>query len=284
MGRPQEFHYRLSRRALGWRPGSHRGVSLGVGQEFVSHQRLLDRPDPRRVDLRASLRDLGGEWLVRVHRQRVGIAVHALVDVSASMRFGVPRTKQEIAADFVESLGQSAFRVGDAAGLLAFDARVRHAWSLPARHSRGMGRLMADMLGTCRGAAGGAEGLEDAARALPARLGLVFVVSDFHWPLARLGAALDALAHGDVVPLVVWSPAEVEPPAGDALAQLEDLESGHRRTMWLRPRVREAWRDAVASRRAELTSVFAARGMRPFFVVGGFDGDALSKRFLEEIP
>jgi hypothetical protein len=284
MARPQEFHYRLPGRAVGWRPGSHRGVSLGMGQEFASHQRLLDWPDPRRLDLRASLRDLSGEWVVRVQRQRVGIAVHALVDVSASMRFGAPRTKQEIAVEFVDALGHSAFRVGDAAGLLAFDARTHDAWSVPARHGRGMGRLMADVLGACRGAAGGPEGLEDAARALPARPGLVFVVSDFHWPLARLGAALDALAHDQVVPLVVWSPAEVEPPAGDALALLEDLESGHRRTMWLRPRVREAWRGAVESRRAALASVFAARGMRPFFVVGGFDGDALSKHFLEDLP
>ena len=46
MSEHREFHYRLPQRIGGWRPGSHRGSSLGAGQEFVSHMRLYDRPDP----------------------------------------------------------------------------------------------------------------------------------------------------------------------------------------------------------------------------------------------
>ena len=57
MGAPQEFHYRLPYRVGGWRPGAHPGTRLGAGQEFVSYMSLYDRPDPRRLDLRASLRD-----------------------------------------------------------------------------------------------------------------------------------------------------------------------------------------------------------------------------------
>ncbi|KAB7631796.1 MxaS protein, partial [Verminephrobacter sp. Larva24] len=48
-----EFHYRLPARAGGFRPGSHLGRSLGPGQEFATHVRLFDNPDPRRIDLRA---------------------------------------------------------------------------------------------------------------------------------------------------------------------------------------------------------------------------------------
>ena len=116
----QEFHYRLPQRASSPRPGAHPGASLGAGQEFVGHQRLYDRPDPRRLDLRASLRSVHGDWLVRTHRQRAAIAVHALVDVSGSMRFGARTPKLERAAEFVEALGHSAFRLGDALGMLAF--------------------------------------------------------------------------------------------------------------------------------------------------------------------
>ena len=54
---------------------------------------LFHRPDPRRLDLRASLRTLNEGWLVRVNRQRAGIAVRAIVDVSASMTFGGHRPK-----------------------------------------------------------------------------------------------------------------------------------------------------------------------------------------------
>jgi hypothetical protein len=61
MSTTEEFHYRLPQRVAGWRPGSHPGSSLGVGQEFVSHASLYDWPDPRRLDLRASVREVRGD-------------------------------------------------------------------------------------------------------------------------------------------------------------------------------------------------------------------------------
>src|SRR5437868_1472218 len=103
------------------RPGLYPGSSVGSGQEFVTHMSLFNRPDPRRLDLRASLRTLREDWLVRVNRQRAGVAVRALVDVSASMGFGGQRPKLHVVADFLEALGLSAFRVGDAVGMMAFD-------------------------------------------------------------------------------------------------------------------------------------------------------------------
>src|ERR1700754_1049758 len=139
MSEHREFHYRLPQRIGGWRPGSHRGSSLGAGQEFVSHMRLYDRPDPRRLDLRASLRNIQQDWLVRVNRQRSSIPVHAVIDVSASMYFGSRHTKLEVAAEFLEALGQSTFRVGDALGMLAFDVRERTDLFVPARLGRGVG-------------------------------------------------------------------------------------------------------------------------------------------------
>jgi uncharacterized protein (DUF58 family) len=277
----REFHYRLPHRVGGWRPGSHPGTGLGAGQEFVSHASLYDRPDPRRLDLRASLRDLHGDWLVRVHRQRAGASVHAIVDVSASMGFGSHETKLQVAADFVEALGQSTFRVGDALGMLAFDAAERTDLFVPPLARRGMGALMASMLRHCDCAAGGFEGLEPAVQRLAGRRGLVFLVSDFHWPLERLDAVLDLLVHAYVVPMVVWDPAEIEPPLQDALASLRDTESGVRRTLWLRPKLRARWRDAVAHRRLELDRFFAEHAFRPFYVSGTFDAEAMSQYFLE---
>ncbi len=67
--------------------------------------RLYDRPDPRRLDLRASLRNIQQEWLVRVNRQQTSIPVHAVVDVSASMSFGSRRSKLEVAAGVYRSAG-----------------------------------------------------------------------------------------------------------------------------------------------------------------------------------
>src|SRR5262249_19623360 len=154
-----------------------------------------------------------------------------LVDVSASMAFGSRRPKLQVVADFLEALGLSAFRVGDAVGMMAFDEVERSDLFIPARVSRGMGSVMARaLLGSSneliKRRAGSADGLEVAASHLAGQQGLVFLVSDFHWPLERLSIVLDYLAHATVVPIVVWDPAEVEPPARNALATLRDAESG----------------------------------------------------------
>jgi uncharacterized protein (DUF58 family) len=281
MSEHREFHYRLPQRIGGWRPGSHRGSSLGAGQEFVSHMRLYDRPDPRRLDLRASLRNIQQEWLVRVNRQQASIPVHAVVDVSASMSFGSRRSKLDVAAEFVEALGQSTFKVGDSLGMLGFDSRERTDLFVPAMVSRGIGETMATLLRGTSGSAGSADGLVDAMQHLAGRQGLVFIVSDYHWPLAGMSLALDALVHAFVVPVVIWDAAEIQPPAHDGLAQLRDVESGAQRTLWMRPRMREKWLESANARRTELNQLFASRGMRPFFVTGQFDSEAMSQYFFE---
>jgi hypothetical protein len=307
MRAPQEFHYRLPTRVRGHRPGSHPGLTIGAGQEFVSHVSLYERADPRRLDLRASLRSLRQDWLVRMNRQRAGVAVHAVVDVSASMRFGAG-SKRQMVGEFLESLGLSAFRAGDLLGMLAFDTSERAELFLPPRLGRGIGSLLRQRLehfwdgegGAAHGGPGApgnsraagharaarqgadtAQGLELAATRLAGRDGLVFIVSDFHWPLERLSAALDLLAHSTVVPLIVWDRAEMQPPASNGFALLRDSESGVPRTLWLRPSLRVRWHAAIARRREELERIFAAHFVRPVYLQGAFDAEVLSKYFLE---
>ncbi|MEM5371455.1 VWA domain-containing protein [Paraburkholderia azotifigens] len=282
-----EFQYRLPVRVSGARPGGHRGSSVGIGQEFAAHTRLFDHPDPRRIDVRASVRTVQREWLVRVHRQRVAVPVHAVVDVSASMRFGGDNTKLEVAAAFVEALGHSAFRIGDPVGMLAFDDAAREDLFVPARHARGMGTLMAELLRdsapdrTHPSSSSRETGLRDIATRLAGRACLVFLVSDFHWPLDALPDLLDTLTHAWVVPVVLWDRAEVEPPAHNGWMSLVDVESGEMRSMWMRDSVRARWRGAVADRRAQIAALFARHGVRPFFNQGAFDPEALSRYFLE---
>jgi hypothetical protein len=276
-----EFHYRLPRRLGTWRAGSHPATTLGAGQEFASHASLYDRPDPRRLDLRASLRDLKGDWLVRVSRQRAAVPVHAIIDVSASMSFGSPRPKLQRVADFVEALGQSAFRVGDALGMAAFDEQERKELLVPALRSRGTGTLMATLLRDCAAVGRGAEGLVEVAQRHAGRAELVFLVSDFHWPLDRLEPVLDLLSHAFVVPMVVWDHAEVSPPEQPGLLAVWDVESSSQRTLWMRPKLRTRWLDAIAQRRRELAERFARRNIRPFHFEGEFDAEAMSRYFLE---
>ncbi|SDR47841.1 hypothetical protein SAMN05443245_6095 [Paraburkholderia fungorum] len=279
-----EFHYRLPTRASGARPGSHPGASFGAGQQFAMHGRLFDYPDPRRLDLRASVRAARSEWLVRVNLQRVAVPVVVIVDVSASMQFGTRLSKLEIAADFVEALGFSAFRVGDRLGMQAFDSAPRDDLFMPERYGRGTGNLLATMLRACaarEAGRSGAEGLRRCATRLAGRQALVFVVSDFHWPLASMPAVLDLLIHACVVPVVVWDEAEISPPARGPLLAVNDAESGEERSVWLRASVRERWQRGVIERRATLARLFGSRGMPPFYIEGSFDPEAMSRYFLE---
>jgi hypothetical protein len=285
--RIDEFHYLLPRRFGGWRPGAQRGRSQGSGQEFAAHRRLFDHPDPRRLDLRASVRAGRNEWLVRVQQLRVAVPVHLVADVSASMLFGAGKRKVDVVADFADALGYSAFRAGDSLGLLAFDHRAREDVSVPARHARGNGSLMARMLRECRAAAAPhgdtLAGLRRATERLVGRDGLVFLASDFHWPVDALGELLDQLAPACVVPMIVWDPAETEPPPGRALVALSDAETGVRRSLWMRESLRTRWRDAVAARRAELTRLFDRHGMPPVHIHGRFDAEALTRYFTERV-
>ena len=286
-----DFYYRLPMRAGAQRPGSHPGASQGNGQAFTTHATLYSRPDPRRLDVRASLRDVRGDWLVRVMRQRVGVPVWLAADVSASMMFGAQRTKLAVLADLARAIGASATRVGDSAGLVAFDSRERVDLQVPAAMSRGIGQRMAAVLEdpqlVARAEAGErhdgdpVDGLAAALTALAGRQCLVFLASDFHFPLARLDAALDPLSRAFIVPVVIWDPAETEPPPLDGLVSLRDAESAGRHALWLRPRLRRQWRDAVAERRASLNAFFSNRGLRPFWVHGAFDADAMSQYFFE---
>lgn len=282
-----EFHYRLPGRVGGARPGAHHGTGLGGASDFVAHRRLFDRPDPRRLDLRASLaqRALAGDWLVRVHRQRASITVQLLADVSASMRFGAATSKLDRVADLAEALGHSAARLGDAVGLTPFDQRLRHDLLVPPSRHRGQALQMAARLrhATDHPASDGSRGLADAIAHLPGRPALVFIASDFHWPLDALPALLDRLGDCHVVPIIVWDAAETTPPAGNGLAALTDAESGHRRTLWLRPSLRQRWRDAVAERRETLRQLFTRRGLRPFEMGQRFEPHALSRHFMEEM-
>eukprot|EP01034_Spumella_vulgaris_P006161 gene6161-7842_t len=175
------------------------------------------------------------------------------------MLFGARRSKLAVLADLARAIGASAFRVGDAAGMVAFDTVEREDLYVPASLSRGVGHVMAAQLENPalvehaeageRHRGNPVEGLLQALQRLAGRQCLVFLASDFHFPLARLDEALDTLSRAYIVPVILWDPAETEPPPANGLIALRDAETAARRTMWLRPKLREQWRDAVAERR-----------------------------------
>ena len=278
----RELHYRVAAPVRGHFPGHHRSARGDSGFEFRGHATLLDAPDARRLDLHASLRDPFGDWRVRLHSQRKSIPVVMVADLSASMGFEGRQRKAAVLADFVDSLGWSAWRTGDSFGFIGCDAVVRPDWlQLPTR-ARGTGHALAQAL---RGwvPAGPSARSSDGLLKVPDFLGrqraLVFLVSDFHLPLPQVQAVLAGLAAHDVVPVVLWDPLEFTLAAQRGLLHAVDPETGRRRLVWWRPALRERWQRAHAARRDALVQAFAAQRLRPLFIEGEFDADAVTRHF-----
>jgi Mg-chelatase subunit ChlD len=278
-GAVPEIHYRTGAPARGHFPGHHRSKSGESGFEFRGHASLLDAPDPRRLDLHASLRDPFGDWIVRVYSQRKSIPVAIVADLSASMGFEGARRKQDVLADFTDSLAWSVWRTGDSFGFVGCDEQVRADLLLPQTRVRGVGHALADKLRSIPLEGASARGLLDAHRQLSRQRSLVFLVSDFHLPLAVLTQVLRNLAQHDVVPVVVWDPAEFTLSAPRGLACGVDPESGERRLIWWRPVLRERWAARLAERRHDLLALFRSMRVKPIFVEQGFDADAVTRHF-----
>lgn len=275
------FVYRIPGRTGGQRPGAHAARTTGSGNEFSSHAKLFDVPDPRRLDLRASLRSAQSEWLVRTYRQRAAIPVIAAVDVSPSMAIGAPLRKLDLAAQFVGTMADSAFQVGDAAGMIGFDGAARADLYVPSMHGRGAGRLMREAISHASPVTRTGCGLAAAVQTLAGRDALVFIVSDYHWPLEHLSEALDILERAWVVPLVIWDPSETTPPSQNGFLRLQDAEGGQGRPLWVNAALRRRWTDSVQARRDELNRLFASRNLRPLYFHGSVSTDTLSQYFLE---
>lgn len=275
----REFHYRVRHGAAGHVPGAHRSRRGEAGLEFRGHVPLTQAPDTRRIDVLASLRDAFGQWQVRVFSERKAVAVVVIADLSASMGYRGVRRKLDVLADFTQAAAESAWRAGDSFGFIGCDERLRRDWLLPPTRRRGLGSLLAQRLRRID-PRGSALGLAEAARALPHRRALVFLVSDFHLPIADLEAVLGGLGHHEVVPVLVWDRQEFDPPR-NGLIQLADPESGEQTLVWMRPALRERWRAVQAGRRAALQALFHRHRLDPLVLDDGYRADAVSAHFVQ---
>lgn len=279
----QPFQYRLPRPVVGVFPGAHPGQMVGNGQLFKRHDTLIARPDPRRIDLRASLLDPFGNYQVRVHQQHSAVEVFLLADLSASMGFADYRDKRRTLADLLLSIAASAMECGDSVGFIACNERVLSECYLPAGRHMGLILALAERL-TRWPLQPGMAGLQQTPRYLPSRRVLVFLASDFHFPLSQLQALLQCLSRHDVIPLVLWDQNESSRLPDWGWFQLQDMETGKRRTLWLRPGLKRKIEQAFARRRSQLQQQFRAFGCEPLFIENGYRAEQLTQYFFRRAP
>jgi len=277
---PRPFHYRARFASRAFVPGAHASRVGGSGLDLAGVVPLARARDPRRLDMASSLRDPFGGWWAREHRQRSVVPVLLLADASASMSAHGPALDGAV-RDFARSLQRSTAQGGDPFGLLSFDETVHISALL--RPTRSRAAAAAGVLAwttASRDGSAGAAGVLHAAALLPRQRSLVFLLSDFCWPLPLLDAALGQLAQHDVVP--VWLQADQPPERLPArgLVELRDAESGAQRLLWLRPALRARWQAALAAHRQAVTACFARHQCTPLHLDAPFDADAVSRHFV----
>ena len=274
-----EIHYKVAWRSRSSFPGHHASQHRGGGLQFRNHVPLIDAPDPRRFDVRASLRDPFEQIQVRVYQQTSSIPVYVLADLSASMSFSGAHAKPDVLADLVACISYSAYKTGDTFGFVGCSERSSAPVLLPATLNRAAGADLAEKLRARPFAGRSAEGLLGAADFLGSRRALVFLVSDFHLPFALLRQVLASLAYHDVVPVVVWDHREVDDLPGFGLARLTDPETARSRLLFMRPRLKQRIQEVFGERRRALSDIFTQHGRVPLFVGDGFDPAEVTRYF-----
>lgn len=275
-----EFRYKIDWRSRGHMPGAHQGSQAGAGFEFVGHKPLLDGADPRRLDIRASMRDPFERWQARVFSQRSAIPVIVIGDLSASMTFLGRVDKWQNLCQFVQTAAWSVSRNGDLFSFIACDDAVREDLFLPATLRKGAVMDLTQRLAQVHPTPqANAQGLLDAHAWLPHRRSLIFLVSDFHFPLEMTDALLASLKAHDVIPVVLWDPIEQQVPQGRGIVRLQDSETGTHRLIWLRPSVRARWQSALTERQQSLSRLFAMHGRPPLLIENTFNADEITRYF-----
>lgn len=274
-----EIHYKVPWRANSSYPGHHSSQQKGGGLQFRNHVALIDAPDPRRFDIRESLSDPFEQIRVRVYQQTSSIPIYVVADLSASMGFKGANPKAELLAEFVACMSYSVYRMGDRFGFIGCSDKSTAPLLLPATLNRAASSEFAQRLRTWQPQGVNSEGLINAAERLGSRRALVFLLSDFHFPLELLTQILASLAYHDVVPVILWDRQEFEDLPNFGIARVFDLETNESRMLLMRPELKRRIQESYFNRREKLVYLFGEYGRIPLLLKDNFDADEVTHYF-----
>ncbi len=274
------FYYRkLGQNSLF--PGAHMSRVAGSGQLFKQHQSLINMPDPRHIDLRASLLDPFSRFQVKTFQQLSRLDVFLLADLSASMRFVGAYDKRQALVDCLLSVAQSAHAMHDRFGFVGWGQGIDASFLMaPASLQQGRVSAMAEQLLSTR-LTGQGDNILHVHRYLPQHSALVFLLSDFHMSLDKIKQQMQGLSAHTVVPLVLWDNIEQGNLPAWGLVKFSDMEQGQTRTLFMRPKLRQKIKQAFAQRRQQLQQCFRTFGCEPLFIEQGYRAELLSQYFLQ---
>ncbi|MDD5275629.1 MAG: VWA domain-containing protein [Methylovulum sp.] len=271
----QIFQYRLTMPSSRVYPGAHVGRMVSSGHLFKQHEPLIAHPDPRRIDLRASVLDVFGQYRVRVYQQHSLIDVLLLADLSTSMS-----QNKAVLLACLESIAGSAFSYGDRFSFIGCGSEITPRYQLTHCQQRGALRAFSQQLQAARFTPQNPH-WQAALPHLPNRPSLVFLLSDFHFDLASLSPILPQLRQHDVIPLVIWQSGNYENLPEWGLVSFQDSESRATRTLFMRPALRRTIVQRFQQRRRQLQSFFRRYGCEPVFLQDRFQAAQLQAYFLQ---
>jgi len=239
--------------------GRYLSTFKGRGMTFSEVREYQPGDDVRTIDWNVTAR-MNAPFVKRYAEERE-LTILLAVDTSASLRFGTRlKSKHELAAELGALIAFAAMRNNDKVGLLLFGEGVDRY--VPPRKGRMHAlRILRDILVLEPGGKGTdlAGALAYVNRVMRKRA-VVFVVSDFLAAGYEKALAVTQRRH-DTIAFVLDDEREEEFPDVGWM-RLEDLETGE--DLWLdtgKKEVREGFRRAQDSRRAERDRIFKKMGM-----------------------
>lgn len=261
------FDYKTNVLVRGLLLGSHKSRQRGSGSDFYKKSLFMDEPDTSRIDLNASLTDPFESLHVKTFRQRSKIDVLVLVDGSSSMLYD---NKTTLINTLFDSIRQSVLAASDNFhGYLLSHQLVRIDDSqqlhqsfteVTPEHNQAQAYLQVNQI-------------------TPVKPALVFVISDFHWPLAQLQSLMTGLSAHLVVPIIVWKSAEYMDYPLWRFVELTDLETGKSALVFITPKQRSIIQQRYKQRETELKQHFRFFNQRPFWLIDDYSVTAMNRYF-----
>jgi uncharacterized protein (DUF58 family) len=277
----ETFDYHINWRTKGHHPGQHKSNQRGMGIEFAGHSNLIDYPDPRRIDIRQSMRDPLEQIYVRIFNQRSTTPVMVVTDLSSSMNYGLKRTKLNLASEIGTVISNSVISRSDALGFIGFNEHTETKWWSPLSYRPHKTQLLIKRLQNHNSIGSGHKGIKNIFRIIPRDHTLIFLISDFHMPIKDIEHSLSRLTKHTIVPIILWNRTEYEDLPRFGIISITDPESGLEKTIFLRKTMLKKIKDQFKRRKKELEKIFLKYNSPPFFVNDKFEVLEMTKYFNE---
>ena len=275
------FDYHINWKSTGHHPGQHKSAQRGMGIEFAGHATLLDYPDPRRIDIRQTIRDPFEQIQVRIFNQRSATPVMIFTDLSASMNFGYQKTKLKYAAEIGSIITNSVSAKSDAIGFIGIEDNINPEWVARLSYKPYRTEYLINRLSKYRAKKGGHRGIKSVYQFLPKDKTLIFFISDFHMPIKDIKESFSLLSKHQVVPIVLWNKSEYENLPNFGILTVNDPESGEESTMLLRKNMKKRIQENFDERKKLLERNFISLNSPAFFVGEKFDPLQMTEYFNE---